>query len=68
MQFIKALFGTKAQRDAKRMLPLVNRINAIEEEYQRLSDEALVAKTTEFRERLAKGQTLDDILCEALPL
>ncbi|NLL83168.1 MAG: preprotein translocase subunit SecA [Lentisphaerae bacterium] len=65
MQFIKALFGTKAQRDAKRMLPLVNRINAIEEEYQRLSDEALVAKTTEFRERLAKGQTLDDILCEA---
>ena len=62
---LKAIFGTKSQRDLKRMLPLVRRINAIEVELQKLSDEELQAKTPEFKERLAKGETLDDIMCEA---
>ena len=62
---LKAIFGTKSQRDLKRMKPLVRKINAIEEELQKLSDEELQAKTPEFKERLAKGETLDDIMCEA---
>ena len=62
---IKAIFGTKSQRDVKKMKPLVARINALEVEYQKLSDEELQAKTPEFKERLANGETLDDIMCEA---
>ena len=61
----KAIFGTKSQRDVKKMLPLVARINAIEEELQKLSDDELKAKTPEFKERLSEGETLDDIMCEA---
>ena len=61
----KAIFGTKSQRDVKKMLPVVARINAIEEDLQKLSEEELKAKTGEFRDRLAKGETLDDIMCEA---
>jgi len=61
----KAVFGTKSQRDVKRMLPLVAKINAIELELQKLSDDEIKAKTAEFKERLAKGETLDDIMCEA---
>ncbi|MBO5668707.1 MAG: preprotein translocase subunit SecA [Lentisphaeria bacterium] len=62
---IKAIFGTKSQRDIKKMRPLVARINALEVEYQKLSDEELQAKTPEFKSRLANGETLDDIMCEA---
>ena len=62
---IKAIFGTKSQRDIKKMRPLVARINALEAEYQKLSDEELQAKTPEFKSRLANGETLDDIMCEA---
>ena len=62
---LKAIFGTKSQRDLKRMKPLVRKINEIEEGLQKLSDEQLQAKTAEFKERLAKGETLDDIMCEA---
>ena len=61
----KAVFGTKSQRDVKKMLPLVARINALEEELQKLTDEELKAKTQEFRSRLENGETLDDIMCEA---
>jgi len=49
----------------KRMQPLVDRINALEEEYQALSEEQLKAKTPEFRERLANDESTDDLLCEA---
>lgn len=62
---LKAIFGTKSQRDVKKMMPLVRRINALEEEYQKLSDAELQAKTPEFKSRLAAGETLDDIMCEA---
>ncbi|HPR83636.1 MAG TPA: preprotein translocase subunit SecA [Pontiellaceae bacterium] len=62
---LKQIFGSKNERDIKRMMPLVAQINQLEEEYQKLSDDQLKAKTAEFKERLAKGESLDDILCEA---
>jgi preprotein translocase subunit SecA len=62
---IKRIVGTKNQRDVKRLRPLVERVNAIEAEYQQLSDADLRAKTAEFKERLARGATLDELLCEA---
>ncbi len=62
---LKKIFGTKTQRDVKKMLPLVAKINELEESYQKLTDDQLKAKTEEFKERLKKGETLDDILCEA---
>ena len=62
---LKQIFGSKNDRDIKKMRPLVAKINALEVEYQKLTDEQLKAKTPEFRERLANGETLDDILCEA---
>jgi len=61
----KAIFGTKFERDVKVIRPLVEKINILEEEYQGLTEEQLKAKTEEFRGRLANGETLDDILCEA---
>ena len=63
--FLKKVFGTKSKRDVKRMLPLVATINALEVSYQSLSDDELKNKTLEFKERLAKGETTDDIMCEA---
>ena len=62
---LKKIFGSKNERDVKKMQPLVQQINALEEEYQKLSDDQLKAKTAEFKERLANGATLDDILPEA---
>ena len=61
----KAIFGTKSQRDVKKMMPLVRRINEIEIQLQQLTDEQLQAKTPEFKNRLANGETLDDLMCEA---
>ena len=65
MNLLKGLFGTKTERELKRLRPLVDRINAIEADYQALDDAALKAKTAEFRARLAAGATPDDLLCEA---
>ncbi len=65
MNLLKTIFGTKSERDLKKLRPLVVEINRLEEEYQKLSEEQLRAKTAEFKERLVKGATLDDILCEA---
>ena len=62
---LKKIVGTKNQRDVKKMAPLVARINEFETQYQSLSDAQLKAKTQEFRDRLAKGATLDDLMCEA---
>jgi preprotein translocase subunit SecA len=62
---LKKIFGTKSARDVKKMRPLIARINELEEEYQKLSDEQLQAKTTEFKERLQNGETTDAIMCEA---
>jgi len=62
---VTKIFGTKHERDAKKMLPPVQEINEYFEQFQSLSEEELVGKTDEFRARLAKGETLDDIMTEA---
>jgi len=62
---LKAILGTKNERDLKKLRPYVGRINEREKELQALSDDALKAKTQEFRERAAKGETLDDLMVEA---
>src|SRR5690606_22084079 len=59
------LFGGANDREIKKLQPIVDEINDLEPEVQALSDDALRAKTTEFRERLARDETLDDILPEA---
>ena len=62
---IGKVFGTKNEREIKRLMPKVADINALEPAMEALSDDALRAKTAEFRERLAKGETLDDVLVDA---
>ncbi len=62
---LAAIFGTENARELKRLRPIVAAINALEPSIQSLTDEQLRAKTAEFRERLAKGATLDDVLPEA---
>jgi preprotein translocase subunit SecA len=59
------VFGTAHQREMKRLQPIVNAINALEPQIKALSDSALQAKTPEFKQRLANGETLDQILPEA---
>ena len=65
MGLFDKLFGTRSQREVKKIQPTVDKILALENEYTNLSEEALKAKTGEFKERLAGGETLDDILPEA---
>ena len=65
MGLLKKIFGDYSQKEIKRIRPLCNKVLDLEEEYSRLTDEQLQAKTPEFRERLANGETLDDILPEA---
>ena len=62
---LKKIIGTKNERDLKRIRPIVAKINEIEATYQSLSDDELRAKTAEFRERLAKGESEDRLLPEA---
>ena len=62
---LKTLFGTKSQRDVKRLRPIVEKINRCEEPLLGLTDEQLKAKTAEFKDRIAKGETLDSLLPEA---
>ncbi len=62
---IKGIFGSKNERELKRIAPIVDRINSLEPDFQRLSDDQLRAKTAEFKQRLERGETLDDILPEA---
>ena len=65
MGLITKLFGTRSSRELKKIQPMVDKILSLEEEYKALSDEALKAKTPEFKARLQKGETLDDLLPEA---
>ncbi|UCD65164.1 MAG: preprotein translocase subunit SecA [Candidatus Zixiibacteriota bacterium] len=62
---ITRMFGTKHERDIKKMMPLVDEINEFYEKLHDLSDDDLKARTEEFRKRLAEGETLDDIMTEA---
>ena len=59
------VIGTQNERDLKRLRPLVNEVNVLEPALRQLSDEGLRAKTGELRERLARGETFDDLLPEA---
>ncbi len=61
---LKKIIG-KSSKDMRKLKPLVARVNGLEQDYQSLSETALKGKTAEFKERLAKGATLDDLMCEA---
>jgi preprotein translocase subunit SecA len=65
MSFLTKLFGDPNERAVQKLQPLVDRINTLEDGVKNLSDEALKNRTVEFRERLNKGEALDDILPEA---
>ena len=65
MGLFDKLFGTRSQRELKKIQPTVDKILALEEEYKALSEEALRGKTAEFKQRLSQGETLDDLLPEA---
>ena len=65
MSMFQKVFGTHSEREVKRIKPLVDQIEALRPTMQALSDEDLRNKTTEFKERLSKGETLDDLLPEA---
>ena len=65
MGLMTKLFGTHSEHELKRIAPIVDKIEAMRPDMQKLSDEELAAKTPEFKERLAKGETLDDLLPEA---
>ncbi|MBI2439929.1 MAG: preprotein translocase subunit SecA, partial [Lentisphaerae bacterium] len=62
---LNKIIGSKHQRDLRKLRPLVERINALEKEYQRLSESQLQGKTAEFKDRLAHGVSLDSLLSEA---
>ena len=65
MGLIAKIFGTHSEREVRRIEPLAEQIEALEPEYEKLSDEELAHKTVEFKERLKEGETLDDLLVEA---
>ena len=65
MKISEKLFGTHSERELKRVMPLVDKIEALRPDMQKLSDEELRANTKKFKERLTGGETLDDILVEA---
>ena len=65
MSLLEKIFGTHSEKELKKIYPIVDKIEALDESMQALSDDELKAKTAEFKERLAKGETLDDLLVEA---
>ena len=65
MSLFKKIFGDYSSREIKRIIPIQKQVLALEEEYKKLTDAQLQAKTPEFKERLKNGETLDDILPEA---
>ena len=65
MGLFDKLFGTYSERELKRVKPIADKVMALEEEIEKLSDSELRGKTEEFKERLSKGETLDDLLPEA---
>ncbi len=65
MNLIQKIFGTHSERELKMIMPLVDKIEALRPQMQALSDDELKAKTSEFKQRYANGETLDDLLVEA---
>lgn len=66
MNVIQKVFGTHSDRELKRVIPIVDKIESLRPAMMELSDEQLKDKTKEFRKRLSEGETLDDLLPEAL--
>ena len=65
MSLYEKIFGTYSQRELKRVKPIADKVMALDDQMQKLSDSELKAKTKEFKERIANGETLDDLLPEA---
>lgn len=65
MKLLEKIFGTYSEREIRKIEPIIDRIEALESEMQKLSDAELRAKTPYFKKRLQDGETLDDILPEA---
>ena len=65
MNVFSKIFGSRSQREVKRIMPLVEKIESLRPDMQKLSDEELRGKTREFKKRLEEGETLDDLLPEA---
>ena len=65
MKLSERIFGTHSARELKRIMPIVDKIESLRPDMQKLTDEELKGKTREFKERLSKGETLDDLLPEA---
>ena len=65
MGLVQKIFGTHSQHELKRIYPIADKVESYREEYGKLSDEQLRGKTKEFKERLSKGETLNDLLPEA---
>ncbi len=65
MGLIQKIFGTHSENELKRIYPIVDAIEALEPEMQKLSDQEFKEKTREFKQRLEEGETLDDLLPEA---
>src|SRR5690242_11039250 len=64
-KYLAKVFGTQNERELKRLRPIVDKVGAFEPALKALSDDALRAKTAEFKERIAQGATLDDLMPEA---
>ena len=64
MGFLEKIFGNYSEKEIKKIKPIVTKIEALGPQYESLSDEELRAKTQEFKDRLANGETQDDILPE----
>ena len=65
MGFLNSIFKSYSEREVNRIKPMIDKIEALDEEMQKLSDDQLIAKTQEFKKRFADGETLDDMLVEA---
>ena len=65
MGFLDKIFGTHSDHELKRIRPIADKVDALEEEYKKLTDAQLRGKTDEFKKRYQEGETLDDLLPEA---
>ena len=65
MSALTKIFGTHSERELKRIYPIVDKVESYKEQMSTLSDDELKGKTREFKDRLDKGETLDDLLPEA---
>ncbi len=63
--FARKIFGSKNERELKRLWPIVERVNALEDKYKKMSDAELSSQTAQFKERISRGESLDEILPEA---